>query len=116
MKKALIALCAIGLATPAFAQNAQMPPGASNGPPGTGYSGQQTPALPNASTGTAKPNSLGNAASAEESAARYKLEQHGFTSVRGLSRSPDGVWSGRAVKDGIEVAVSMDAAGNIAQQ
>lgn len=36
--------------------------------------------------------------------------------MKGLSRAPDGTWSGRAVKDGIEIAVSMDTAGNFAIQ
>lgn len=116
MKKALITLLALGAATPAFAQNAPMPSGPTNAPPGTSYSGQQDPSLPPSTTGTAKPNSLNNHASSAEAATRYKFEQAGFHDVKGLSRSPDGVWSGRAVKGGVEVAVSMDPAGNIVTQ
>ena len=67
-------------------------------------------------TGTAKPNALNGNPSSAEAAARYAFEQRGFHDVKGLSRSPDGVWSGRAVKGGVEMAVSMDAAGNIAAQ
>jgi hypothetical protein len=116
MKSALIALLAMGVAGAAYAQNAQMPAGPSNPPPGTSYSGTQNPHLPPSSTGTAKPNALNPNASSGEAAARYKFEQAGFHDVKGLSRTPDGVWSGRAVKNGVEVAVSMDAAGNIAIQ
>ena len=113
MTKALIALLALGLATPAFAQNAPMPRGVTNAPPGTSYSGQQDPNLPPPTTNQARPGELNNHASAAEAAARYKIEQAGFHDVKGLSRSPDGVWSGRAVKGGLEMAVSLEPDGNI---
>lgn len=117
MRTALIALLVVGVAGAASAQNAQMPSGATNPPPGTSYSGHgQNPYLPPSTTGTAKPNALNGNPSSAEAAARYALEQQGFHDVKGLSRSPDGVWSGRAVKGGVEMAVSMDAAGNIAVQ
>jgi hypothetical protein len=117
MKTALIALLVVGVAGAASAQNAQMPAGPSNPPPGTSYSGHgQNPYLPPSTTGTAKPNALNGNPSSAEAAARYAFEQRGFHDVKGLSRSPDGVWSGRAVKGGVEMAVSMDAAGNIATQ
>jgi hypothetical protein len=116
MRKTLITLLAVGFALPAFAQNAPMEPGATNAPPGTSYSGQKDPRLPESTTGTAKPGALNSHESAAEAAARYKFEQAGFNNVKGLSRSPDGVWSGRAVKDGVEIAVSMDTAGKIAVQ
>ena len=116
MKKTVIALIALSVATPALAQNAPMAPGATNAPPGTTYSGQKDPRLPESSTGTAKPGALTSHESAAEAAARYKFEQAGFSNVKGLSRTPDGVWSGRAVKDGVEIAVSMDTSGHIAVQ
>lgn len=116
MTKTLIALLALGLAAPAVAQNAPVPTRPTNAPPGTSYSGQQDPNLPPSTTGTARPNALNSNASAEEAATRYKFEQAGFHDVKGLSRTPDGVWSGRAVKGGVEMAVSMDPAGNIAIQ
>ena len=116
MKTALIALVALGVAGSAYAQNAQMPSGATNAPPGTSYSGSQDPNLPPSTTGTAKSTTLNSNPSAAEAAARYKFEQAGFHDVKGLSRSPDGVVSGRAVKSGVEMAVSMDAAGNVAVQ
>jgi len=116
MKTALIAILALGVAGAAYAQNAQMPAGPTNPPPGTSYSGTGNPNLPPSTTGTAKPNALNPNASGAEAAARYKFEQAGFHDVKGLSRSPDGIWSGRAVKGGVEMAVSMDAAGNVAVQ
>jgi len=114
MQKVLIIVLALGVAGSAYAQNAPMPQGPTNAPPGTSYSGQQNPALPPSTTGTARPGALDAAPSGAEAAAKYKFEQAGFSNVKGLSRSVDGVWSGRAVKDGVEVAVSMDAVGNIA--
>ncbi len=116
MRTALIALLAVGVAGAASAQNAQMPAGPTNPPPGTSYSGTQNPDLPPSTTGTAKPNALNPNASSGEAAARYAFEKRGFHDVKGLSRTPDGVWSGRAVKNGVEIAVSMDAAGNIVTQ
>jgi len=117
VKAALIALVAVGVAGAAYAQNAQMPAGPSNPPPGTSYQGTgNSPNLPPSTTGTAKPNALNPNASSAEAAARYKFEQAGFHDVKGLSRTPDGIWSGRAVRNGVEVAVSMDTAGNIATQ
>ena len=117
MKTALIAILAVGVAGAAYAQNAQMPAGPTNPPPGTSYGGAgNNPYLPPSTTGTAKPGALNSNASSAEAATRYKFEQAGFHDVKGLSRSPDGVWSGRAVKGGVEMAVSMDAAGNIAVQ
>jgi hypothetical protein len=114
MKTALIALLAVGVAGAAYAQNAQMPTGPTNPPPGTSYGGAgNNPYLPPSTTGTAKPGALNSNASSAEAATRYKFEQAGFHDVKGLSRTPDGVWSGRAVRNGVEVAVSMDAAGNI---
>lgn len=117
MKKTLLALMALGALAPAtaFAQNAPMPSGATNPPPGTSHE-RPDPRLPPSTTGTAKPNALNAHPSSAEAATRYKFEQQGFTNVKGLSRAPDGTWSGRAVKDGVEIAVSMDTAGNIAIQ
>jgi hypothetical protein len=117
MRTTLITILALSVAGTAYAQNAPLPPGPSNPPPGTSYSGQgQNPYLPPSTTGTARPNALNGNASGAEAAARYAFEQRGFHDVKGLSRSPDGVWSGRAVIGGVEMAVSMDAAGNIATQ
>ncbi len=121
MKKSLIALVVAGLAGPAFAQNSQMNnPGPTQAPPGSSnYGGSTigTGVLPPSTTGTARPQALdSNTVSAAEQAARTKIEQAGFTGVKGLSRSSDGTWSGRAVRNGVEVAVVLDAAGNVMTQ
>jgi hypothetical protein len=59
MKKTMLTLMALGALTPAaaFAQNAQMPSGATNPPPGTS-SERADPRLAPSTTGTAKPNAL----------------------------------------------------------
>jgi len=117
MKKILIALAIVGLAGSAYAQNAPMTPGATNAPPGTSYSGTGSGALPSSTTGTPRAGALDSTnVTSAEAATREQLKQAGFTDVKGLSRTPDGVWSGRAVKSGIEVAVSIDAAGKITTQ
>ena len=108
-----IVLAVIGAAPGAFAQNAPLPGGVSNAPPGTTYSGNK-PDLPPSTTGTPRPGALdGNNATAETAAKRYKFAQAGFHDVKGLARQPDGTWTGRGVRGGVEVGVAMDPAGNI---
>src|ERR1043165_9579319 len=100
MKTALIALLALGVAGSAYAQNAQMPAGPTNPPPGTSYGGAGNhPYLPPSTTGTAKPGAPTRIAGGAGGGPRYKFEQAGFHDVKGLSRTPDGVWSGRAVRN-----------------
>jgi hypothetical protein len=112
----LVAVAIVGAAGAAFAQNAPLSGGATNPPPGTSHS-PGTPLLPESTTNTAKPGALdsGNVTGAQ-AAARSKFEEAGFSNVKGLSRSTDGVWSGRAVKDGVEIGVAMDPSGRITQQ
>jgi hypothetical protein len=101
----------------AYAQNAPMPSGATNAPPGTSYSGTGTGALPAPTTGTARPGALDSSnATAETAAVRSKLNAAGFSDVKGLSRHPDGTWTGRGVKNGVEVAVGLDPSGNVMVQ
>jgi hypothetical protein len=112
----LLAVAIVGASGVAFAQNAPLSGGATNPPPGTSHS-PGTPLLPESTTGTAKPSALdsGNTSGAQ-AAARTKFEEAGFNNVKGLSRTTDGVWSGRAVKGGVEVGVAMDASGRITTQ
>jgi protein CpxP len=121
INKTLIALATVGVlggvASSAFAQSNQMPSGPTNAPPGTARSGTAIPDLPPSTTGTASPGALNSTSTTgAEAAAKTKIEAAGYSNVKGLTRSPDGTWSGRAVKDGVEIAVSMDADGRIAQQ
>jgi len=117
MKTAIIALAVLGLSGAAYAQNQTPTGGPSNGPAGTGYQGTGSAALPSSTTGTPSATALdGPNATAETAATRAQLESAGFSDVKGLSRTPDGVWTARAVKHGVEVAVSIDAAGHIMSQ
>lgn len=112
----MLALALAGASGAAFAQNAPLSGGATNPPPGTSHS-TGTPLLPESTTGTAKPSALDSAnTSGAQAAAKTKFEEAGFNNVKGLSRSTDGVWSGRAVKGGVEVGVAMDPSGRITTQ
>jgi predicted aspartyl protease len=73
-------------------------------PGGTGTSpGMTTP-------GTTK------AAPTTASSAKAAIEAKGYTAVKSLSRDAAGNWSAKAVKNNQEVAVLLDASGNIKEQ
>ncbi|WP_395710262.1 hypothetical protein [Reyranella sp.] len=73
-------------------------------PGGTGTSpGMTTP-------GTTK------AAPTTASSAKAAIEAKGYTGVKSLSRDAAGNWSAKAVKNNQEVAVLLDATGNIKEQ
>ena len=48
-----------------------------------------------------------------EGEAKSRIESNGFSNVSQLAKDDDGVWRGRAMKDGREVAVSLDYQGNV---
>jgi hypothetical protein len=113
----LVVLAVIGASSSAFAQNAQMPSGATNPPPGTTSNNTGSPNLPDSTTNTASPGALDSTnVTGAQAAAQSKFQEAGFSNVKGLSRSMDGTWSGRGVKDGVEVSIAMDAGGNITTQ
>ncbi|MBS0222219.1 MAG: hypothetical protein JSR91_15915 [Proteobacteria bacterium] len=118
MKSTLIAAAAIlGLSGAAYAQNAPMQPGASNPPPGTSYSGTGSSELPPPTTGTPRAGALDSPnGTAGMAGARAQIESAGFTNVKGLSHHTDGTWRGRAVKNGVEVAVVLDPSGRVMVQ
>jgi hypothetical protein len=115
MKSTLTAAVAIlGLSAAAYAQNAPMEPGATNAPPGTSYPGTGSGALPPSTTGTARPGALDSPnATAGMAGARAQIEAASFTNVKGLSHHTDGTWRGRAVKNGVEVAVVLEPSGQV---
>jgi hypothetical protein len=111
---AIAAIAAIGMSASAFAQNATMPGGATNPPPGTTTNNPSISVLPDSTTNTARPGALDSSnVSGAQAAAQSKFQEAGYSNVKGLSHGTDGTWSGRAVKDGVEVGVVMDAGGNI---
>jgi hypothetical protein len=51
-----------------------------------------------------------------EAVARVQIEKNGYTSVRGLSRSADGTWRGKARNAGnTPVAVALDNQGKVVE-
>jgi hypothetical protein len=48
-----------------------------------------------------------------EGEAKSRLESNGFSNVSGLAKDDDGVWRGKAMKNGKEVEVSLDYQGNV---
>jgi hypothetical protein len=47
--------------------------------------------------------------------AKSRLEKLGFSDVTNLQKDADGVWRGRAMKDGKTIDVSLDYQGNVVQ-
>ena len=45
--------------------------------------------------------------------AKSRIEDKGFTNIRGLQKDDSGVWRGEATKDGNTVQVSLDYQGNV---
>ena len=103
MKRALL-FVSIGLlaATTALAQN----PPAQSGPNNNAVnsSGQN-----NSNAPVAGRNSF------TEGEAKSRIEKMGFSDVSDLNKDDNGVWRGRAVKDGKTVDVSVDYQGNVIQ-
>lgn len=112
-----LALAIVGLSGAALAQNAQMPAGATNAPPGTTHGNTGSGVLPGTTTNTPVPSALDSTSvSGAQAAAQSKFKEAGFNDVKGLSRSMDGTWTGRAVKNGVEVGVAMAPDGRITMQ
>jgi len=61
----------------------------------------------------ANPMTRSPSAGLDEGAAKSKLEGEGYRDIRGMTANPDGTWSGRAVRDSTEQAVTIDSSGNI---
>lgn len=62
---------------------------------------------PNTANAPALPNAQGSAN------ALKKIEGDGYKNVQGLTRNPDGSWSGKAMRGGAMVDVQVDARGNV---
>ena len=70
--------------------------------------------------GTSNPNTnlpkTSPNATAAEAAVKSKLEAKGYNGVRSLTRDTAGNWMGKAMRNNVEVAVTIDPAGNIREQ
>jgi hypothetical protein len=51
-----------------------------------------------------------------EGQAKSRIESNGFTNVSDLRKDDQGVWRGKAMKDGRSVSVSLDFQGNVTTQ
>jgi opacity protein-like surface antigen len=51
-----------------------------------------------------------------EGQAKSRIESNGFSNVAELRKDDQGVWRGKATKDGRTVAVSLDFQGNVTSQ
>lgn len=49
-----------------------------------------------------------------EAQARSRLEKVGYASITGLMKDSEGIWRGKAMKDGLTMDVGLDFKGNIA--
>ena len=97
----MAAVLAFGVST-AIAQQ-QNPPA---------QSGPNNPAVNTTGTNNAN-NPVAGANSFTEGQAKSRIEQGGFSNVSGLKKDDNGVWRGKAMKDGKSVDVSLDFQGNV---
>lgn len=135
-----LAAVAVLLAGSAFAQTtspstAPTAPPASRGPagvpapasPGTGSpTGSSNPAVSTGGNAPSSVNASGTATlvamsalekganSFTEGQVRTRLEGAGFTNVTELAKDNDGIWRGKAMRDGKSMTVGFDYKGNIA--
>lgn len=101
-KSFFIALAAMALlGTAAFAQQ---PVPAAKEPQNNAINTSKTPQPPQPVAGR---NSF------TEGEAQSRIENKGFTNVTDLKKDDNGVWQGKATKDGRQVAVSLDYQGNV---
>lgn len=129
MKRIIPAIMVVGFAATGVAWAQTAPPGtASGGNTGTvpgmslnpqpGAGAPSTSAAPAAVTTTAAPSRtteapVPGANSFTEGQARSRIEERGFAQVTELRKDEQGIWRGKAMKDGRSVSVSLDYQGNI---
>jgi len=73
---------------------------------------------PEAASNQTQPKTAPDVQQAEapsDTAAKTSIELDGYRNVRGLVKLPDGMWHGRAMRGRVEIAVSVDANGSVAQ-
>ncbi len=110
MNKTLATLAAIAVTTiggAAFAQTVQ--PSTPAGRDMNSMPGQTS--NPNTNLPATSPN-----ATAAEAAAKSQLEAKGYNGIKSLTRDTAGNWTGKAMRNNSEVAVTLDTKGNIREQ
>jgi hypothetical protein len=136
MKLLLITAFGFGLASPVLAQTPRAPPAQTPSaqtnqpaqpPSSSGQREQGNPALKNpqntdksgASEGSGSRALSGLEAGSNsftEGQARSRMEEAGYTNISDLQKSDQGIWQGKAQKDGRSVTVGLDYKGNIGVQ
>jgi opacity protein-like surface antigen len=91
------------MASAALAQTQTTPP-AANGP--------QNPAI-SGSTSKQVEAPVKGRNSFTEGEAKSRIEKNGFSNISGLTKDDNGVWRGKAMKNGQQVDVSLDYQGNV---
>ena len=82
--------------------------------PGVNPPSASTPGVPSRSVTAPSQANLPPAPNAQGSASAVKkIEADGYKNVQGLTRSPGGGWSGKALRGGAMVDVHVDARGNV---
>ena len=116
------AAAAMLIAVPAFAQNngaATTPNTTTNAAPANNTAA--SPANENAPTNPAVKTTEGNnpgapaagANSFTEGQAKARIESRGYANVSELAKDKEGLWRGKAMKDGKPVNVTLDYQGNV---
>jgi len=102
----MVAVALSLVASGALAQNEQNPP-ASSGPNNKAINSKDTnnPGAP-----------VAGANSFTEGQAKSRIEAKGYNDVSSLQKDNNGVWRGKAKKDGKQVDVSLDFQGNVVAQ
>jgi len=75
---------------------------------------QTMPTTPSAPTMPKTPPA-GATTTTSPAAAKAQIEASGYSEVKALKKQDDGSWSARAMKNNVEVAVSVDGRGNVTQ-
>jgi hypothetical protein len=82
--------------------------------PGVNPPSVSTPRVPSQSVTAPSQANLPAAPNAQGSAnAVKKIQADGYKNVQGMTRNPDGSWSGKALRGGAMVDVHVDARGNV---
>jgi hypothetical protein len=71
---------------------------------------------PGTSSATKETPPIAGANSFTESQARDRIAKSGFNDVKELQKDGQGIWRGKAQKDGRQVSVALDYRGNVVQQ
>ena len=102
MRNSLVVGAIIALVASGAVAQTQTPPA----------SGPQNPAI-SGSTSKQVEAPVKGRNSFTEGEAKSRIESNGFSNVSALAKDDDGVWRGKAMKNGKEVEVSLDYQGNV---